>query len=88
MKTAVGASFRGSSLCVKEKEVAKISRIFKDIARPMIQSVVKFIKEDKKQREQMNWDKMVQLSPDDKETGMVGNDLQRLSAFKKMSQAE
>jgi hypothetical protein len=36
LKAAEGATFRGTSLCVKEKEVAKISRIFKDIARPMI----------------------------------------------------
>jgi hypothetical protein len=31
---------------------------------------------------------MNQLSPKDKSIGMVGNDLQRLSAFKKMSLAD
>jgi hypothetical protein len=36
LKAAQGASFHGVSLCMDQDDVARISNLFKDLARPMV----------------------------------------------------
>lgn len=85
LKAVLGASFRGNSLCLESPDLPKISRIFKDLARHMIQFVISQIRVEKKNREEANWERMQSMSPKDCKTGMVGTDLQRQSAFKQQS---